>query len=62
MVRLLARGNWQDDSGSIMEPAIPEFLGKVDVKDRRANRLDLAQWIVSKRNPLTAPSTGSGIL
>lgn len=53
-VRILPRGNWLDDSGDVMEPAIPVFLGKLDVKDRRANRLDLANWIVSPDNPLTA--------
>lgn len=54
MVRVLPRGNWMDDSGDIMEPAIPAFLGKLDVKDRRANRLDLAHWVASAENPLTA--------
>ncbi len=54
VVRVLPRGNWLDDSGDIMEPAIPVFLGKLDIKDRRANRLDLAQWVVSPDNPLTA--------
>ncbi len=29
-VRLLPRGNWQDDSGPVMSPAVPEFLGKVE--------------------------------
>ena len=52
--RILPRGNWMDDSGEIVEPAIPEFLGKVDTGNRRANRLDLANWIVSDNNPLTA--------
>ncbi len=53
-IRLLPRGNWMDDSGPVMEPAIPEFLGKLDVKDRRATRLDLARWITDPDNPLTA--------
>ena len=51
--RILPRGNWMDDSGEIVEPAIPEFLGKLD-KTGRATRLDLANWIASKENPLTA--------
>jgi hypothetical protein len=54
MVRVLPRGNWLDDSGEVMEPAVPAFLGKLDIKDRRANRLDLANWVVSPDNPLTA--------
>lgn len=53
-VRILARGNWQDDSGEIVSPAIPAFLLPLEVKDRRPNRLDLAQWLVDRRNPLVA--------
>lgn len=53
MVRLLNRGNWLDDSGPVMQPAIPGFLGTLEV-DGRATRLDLAQWIVARDNPLTA--------
>jgi hypothetical protein len=52
--RILPRGNWMDDSGQIVEPAIPEFLGKLDTDGRRATRLDLANWLVSPQNPLTA--------
>lgn len=54
MVRLLPRGNWLDDSGPIMQPAIPTFLGKLDRGESRATRLDLARWIASRDNPLTA--------
>ncbi len=53
-VRILPRGNWLDDSGEIVPPAVPAFLGTVEAKDRRATRLDLAQWIASRDNPLTA--------
>lgn len=52
--RILPRGNWLDDSGEIVDPMIPEFLGKLGVNDRRPTRLDLARWVVSKNNPLTA--------
>lgn len=52
-IRLLPRGNWLDETGPIMTSAIPEFLGDIP-KDERANRLDLAKWIVSRDNPLTA--------
>ncbi|HTS65406.1 MAG TPA: PSD1 and planctomycete cytochrome C domain-containing protein [Candidatus Acidoferrales bacterium] len=52
--RILARGNWMDDTGAIVQPAIPAFLGKLDTGDRRATRLDLANWLVSRENPLTA--------
>ncbi len=54
MVRILPRGNWMDDSGTTVEPAVPAFLGKIEAADRRANRLDLAQWLVAAENPLTA--------
>ena len=52
--RILPRGNWMDDSGEIVAPAVPGFLGQVETNDRRANRLDLANWIGSPKNPLTA--------
>jgi len=51
--RVLPRGNWMDDSGDVVEPAIPAFLGKLSVKGR-PTRLDLANWLVSPDNPLTA--------
>jgi hypothetical protein len=53
-IRILPRGNWLDDSGEIVEPATPEFLGKLNVSGRRATRLDLADWLVAKNHPLTA--------
>jgi hypothetical protein len=52
--RLLPRGNFLDESGEVLQPAIPAVFGKLDNGLRRANRLDLANWLVSKRNPLTA--------
>jgi hypothetical protein len=52
--RILPRGNWMDESGAIVEPAIPAFLGKLDTGGQRATRMDLANWLVSKDNPLTA--------
>jgi mono/diheme cytochrome c family protein len=54
-IRLLPRGNWLDDSGEVVQPAVPEFLGSVPVSDRRATRLDLARW-------LTAEDQGVGSL
>ena len=53
-VRILPRGNWMDETGDIVQPAIPEFLGKLETGDRRATRMDLANWLVSDANPLTA--------
>ena len=54
MVKILPRGNWLDKTGEVVQPAIPEFLGKLEVGDRRATRLDLARWVVAKDNPLTS--------
>jgi len=48
-VRVLPRGNWLDDSGPLVEPAIPAFLGKLKV-DGRATRLDLANWLTDSKN------------
>ena len=45
-IRILPRGNWMDDSGEIVNPAIPEFMGKLETGGRRATRLDLANWLV----------------
>jgi hypothetical protein len=53
-VRILPRGNWLDDSGEVVPPAVPHFLKPLEIKDRRATRLDLARWLVSGDNPLTA--------
>jgi hypothetical protein len=49
-VRILPRGNFMDESGEVVQPATPAFLpGKTG-----GTRLDLANWIVSRQNPLTA--------
>jgi Protein of unknown function (DUF1553)/Protein of unknown function (DUF1549)/Planctomycete cytochrome C len=53
-VRVLPRGNWLDDSGEVVTPNVPAFLPPVDVTGRRATRLDLANWLVSRDNPLVA--------
>ena len=54
VTRILPRGNFLDDTGEIVDPAIPQFLGHLDTGERKATRLDLANWIVSPSNPLTA--------
>jgi len=55
-VRVLPRGNWQDESGPIVLPATPSFLpGREEsTPEKRLTRLDLAEYIVSKENPITA--------
>jgi hypothetical protein len=61
VTRVLPRGNWQDESGDVVAPGIPEFLshasssaGESASEGRRLTRLDLARWIVAHDNPLTA--------
>lgn len=49
---VLNRGNFMDESGPVATPAIPEIFGKLELPN--PTRLDLANWIVSKNNPLTA--------
>jgi hypothetical protein len=55
-VRILARGNWQDTTGEIVTPAVPHFLGQIATTrpSDRATRLDLANWLVARDNPLTS--------
>ena len=53
----MPRGNWLDESGEVVKPALPSYLPQLEVNGRELNRLDLAQWIVSKDNPLTARVT-----
>ncbi|MFM7103283.1 MAG: DUF1553 domain-containing protein, partial [Verrucomicrobiota bacterium] len=53
-VRVLPRGNWMIETGEIISPALPAFLAPAPAGDRRLNRLDLARWLVSRDNPLTA--------
>lgn len=56
MLRVLPRGNWLDDSGNPLLPAVPASLGKVGLKPKqeRATRTDLAAWLTSRDNPLVA--------
>ena len=53
-IRILPRGNWMDSSGPVVKPAVPQFLKPLEVGERRANRLDLAKWLLDEDNPLTA--------
>ncbi len=55
-VRVLPRGNWQDETGPVVLPSTPSFLpGRIESTDaKRLTRLDLANWIVSADNPITA--------
>ncbi len=53
-IRVLPRGNWLDESGPVVQPAVPASLPPLEVKERRATRLDLARWLVARDNPLVA--------
>lgn len=53
--RILPRGNWQDESGEAAPPAVPHFLPQPrNPSGRRLSRLDLANWLTSRENPMTA--------
>lgn len=54
VTRVLNRGDWQDESGEVVQPAVPHFLEQLDITGRRATRLDLANWLVAPDNPLVA--------
>jgi hypothetical protein len=53
-VRVLPRGNWMDESGEVVQPAFPSFLATPAAASAPLTRLDLARWLVSRENPLTA--------
>ncbi|QEG38708.1 PSD1 and planctomycete cytochrome C domain-containing protein [Roseimaritima ulvae] len=56
MTRILPRGNWLDETGEVVQPAVPEFMtgAETATEPRVLNRLDLANWLVEESNPLTA--------
>jgi hypothetical protein len=55
IVRVLGRGDWMDESGEIVEPAVPDFLPGISAASQgRLSRLDLANWLTSAENPLTS--------
>lgn len=53
-IRVLARGNWMDDSGALVEPGFPEALPGPKAGKERLTRLDLAKWVTAADNPLTS--------
>jgi mono/diheme cytochrome c family protein len=54
VVRVLPRGNWLDESGEVVSPAVPRSLPQPPASGQRLTRLALARWIASRDNPLTA--------
>ena len=53
-IRILRRGDWMDTSGEVVKPQAPHFLGPIPTNGKRLTRLDLADWLVDRGNPLTA--------
>lgn len=55
-MRVLPRGDWMSNDGEVVTPAVPEFLQPQSHENRTENltRLDLANWLTSKENPLVA--------
>lgn len=51
---LLERGEYDRPSGSPLTPGLPAALGWLEPAPDPPNRLALARWLVSDRNPLTA--------
>lgn len=43
--------------GALVEPAVPAVLPPIEARGPRADRLDLAHWLVDPRHPLTARVT-----
>jgi hypothetical protein len=53
-VRILPRGNFLVETGDIVGPALPGYLNVSKTEGQKLTRLDLANFLVSKENPLTA--------
>ncbi|MEM7396789.1 MAG: DUF1549 and DUF1553 domain-containing protein, partial [Verrucomicrobiota bacterium] len=53
VMRVLNRGDWMDETGEVVQPAVPHFMRQITGEDR-ATRLDLVEWLMSEDNPQTA--------
>ena len=54
ITRILHRGDWMDESGPVVQPAVPHFLPPLETDSPRATRLDLAEWLVTQDHPQTS--------
>lgn len=50
VVRVLPRGNWLDESGEVVAPNVPTFLGRATSTSERASRHDLANWLTDSQS------------
>jgi hypothetical protein len=48
------RGNWLEKGERIDQPSTPKAFPSLATTSESPNRLDMAKWLVSKNNPLTA--------
>ncbi|WP_010584909.1 PSD1 and planctomycete cytochrome C domain-containing protein [Schlesneria paludicola] len=53
-IRILPRGDWQSETGEVVEPSVPAVFAAANVAGRRQTRLDLAEWLMQRENPRTA--------
>ncbi len=62
-IRVLSRGDWMDDGGEVVTPGVPLIFKQLSLAGRatgerateeRPTRLDLANWVTSRDNPLAA--------
>ncbi|QEH38921.1 Planctomycete cytochrome C [Aquisphaera giovannonii] len=60
-VRILPRGDWMNETGEVVKPALPGYLPQPRDAGRDLTRLDLARWLVSRENPLTARTVANRI-
>jgi hypothetical protein len=51
--RLRNRGSFMDDSGPLLDPAFPAYFTHGE-PEKNLTRLDLANWLTSPENPMTA--------
>lgn len=52
--RVFDRGNWLNKGAEIKHSDVPGSLPKLMARGKQPDRLDLARWLVSPENPLTA--------
>ncbi|MCA9184498.1 MAG: PSD1 domain-containing protein [Planctomycetales bacterium] len=55
-MRVLPRGDWLDETGPVVTPAVPAVYGELvqESADSPVTRLDLARWLVDPAHPQTA--------